>query len=265
MTKSRKSYKYKSFLINNFNKEANDSFYSDKEDCTLEIIKEVFCNTTDESFSQDDNTYSPKSKKKIKRYFNIIKMKKRGKRRLKSNSKIHDKNSQYNIICKIKVYFTKSILDHANNLYKKSLEKEEAIDAQCFKSINQKEEKSENSINIDLFDKTVKEYLSSNISEKYYAHSKDYNKKMIEKIYKENKMKNLIAFLEQNIGIVYKEYISEEVSQKDIFKGMRKINADLERIKIKYNYDNHYINEVRRTAVNLEQIFSEKKEKYKKK
>ena len=88
---------------------------------------------------------------------------------------------------------------------------------------------------------------------------------MIEKIYKQNKMKNLIAFLEHNIGNVYKEYISGEVSQKDIFKGMRKINADLEKIKIKYNYDNHYINEVRRTAVNLEQIFLEKKEKYKKK
>ena len=263
MTKGRKSYKYKSFLINNFNKETSDSFYSDREDCTLEIIKEVFCNsTTDETFS-DNATNSPK-KKKINHYFNIIKMKKRGKRRLKSNSKIHDKNSQYNIICKIKVYFTKSILDQANNLYQKSLKKEEAIEASYFKSVNQKEDKSENSINIDLFGKTVKEYLSSNISEKYYAHSKDYNKKLIEKIYGQNKMKNLIAFLEKNIGIVYKEYISEEVSQKDIFKGMRKINADLERIKIKYNYDNHYINEVRTTAVNLEQIFLEKKEKYKK-
>ena len=264
MTKGRKSYKYKSFLINNFNKETSDSFYSDREDCTLEIIKEVFCNsTTDETFS-DNVTNSPK-KKKINHYFNIIKMKKRGKRRLKSNSKIHDKNSQYNIICKIKVYFTKSILDQANNLYKKSLEKEEAIDAQCFKSINQKEEKSENSINIDLFDKTVKEYLSSNISEKYYAHSKDYNKKMIEKIYKENKKKILIAFLDQNIGTVYDEYIRGEASQNDIFKGMKKIDDDLERIKIKYNYDNHYINDVRRTALNLEPIFSEKKEKYKNK
>ena len=264
MTKGRKSYKYKSFLINNFNKETSDSFYSDREDCTLEIIKEVFCNiTTDESLSVDD-TYSSK-KKKIKHYFNIIKMKKRGKRRLKSNSKIHDKSSQYNIICKIKVYFTKSILDQANNLYQKSLKKEEAIEASYFKSVNQKEDKSENSINIDLFGKTVKEYLSSNISGKYYAHSKDYNKKIIEKIYKENKMKNLIAFLEQNIGTVYDEYISGEASQNDIFKGMRKIDADLEKIKIKYNYDNHYINEVRRTALNLEQIFSEKKEKYKKK
>ena len=264
MTKGRKSYKYKSFLINNFNKETSDSFYSDREDCTLEIIKEVFCNsTTDETFS-DNVTNSPK-KKKINHYFNIIKMKKRGKRRLKSNSKIHDKNSQYNIICKIKVYFTKSILDQANNLYQKSLKKEEAIEASYFKSVNQKEDKSENSINIDLFGKTVKEYLSSNISGKYYAHSKDYNKKIIEKIYKENKMKNLIAFLEQNIGTVYDEYISGEASQNDIFKGMRKIDADLEKIKIKYNYDNHYINEVRRTALNLEQIFSEKKEKYKKK
>ena len=56
-----------------------------------------------------------------------------------------------------------------------------------------------------------------------------------------------------------------EASKDEIYKGMRKINDDLEKIKIKYNYDNHYINEVKRTAVNLEYIFSGKKEKYKKK
>ena len=56
-----------------------------------------------------------------------------------------------------------------------------------------------------------------------------------------------------------------EASKDEIYKGMRKINDDLEKIKIKYNYDNHYINEVKRTAVNLEYIFSWKKEKYKKK
>ena len=275
MTKGRQKT-YSAFLQKNFNPESlslNFLFRPDAPPVTLEKNKEVICNDQpkdDDSESFKSNipvNISPVKKEKIK-YFEIVRVvrqKKRGKRRLKNNSKLHDKNSQYNIICKIKVYFTKSILDHANNLYKKSLEKAEAIEAQCFKSINQKEEKSENSINIDWFGKTVKEYLSSNISGKYYAHSKDYNKKIIEKIYGQNKMKNLIAFLEQNIGIVYKEYISEEVSQKDIFKGMRKINADLERIKIKYNYDNHYINEVKRTAVNLEQIFSEKKEKYKKK
>ena len=38
-----------------------------------------------------------------------------------------------------------------------------------------------------------------------------------------------------------------------------------EKIKIKYNYDNNYINEVKRTAVNLEYILPWKKEKYKKK
>ena len=42
-------------------------------------------------------------------------------------------------------------------------------------------------------------------------------------------MSGFFDFLEQNIDTVYKEYISEEKKKKDIFKGMRKINADLER------------------------------------
>ena len=116
-------------------------------------------------------------------------------------------------------------------------------------------------MNVDWFFKTAKEYLSSNLSGKYSILSKDYNKNKIEKIYKESEMKNLICFLDQSICSVYNEYINDKESQNEIFKGMRKINADLERIKIKYNYDNHYINEVKRTAVNLEQIFLEKKEK----
>ena len=254
MTKSRKSYKYKSFLINNFNKETSDSFYLDREDCTLEIIKEVFCNTTDESFSQDDNTYSPKKKKKIKHYFNIIKMKKRGKRRLKSNSKIHDKNSQYNIICKIKVYFTKSLLEHANKLYNKNLEKDEVENEQYLLPINQKD----GNTNADWFFSTAKEYLSSKISGKYNAHNKDYNKNKIYEILKENKKKDLIQFLEQNINTIYKEYISDEQSQIEIFKGFRKIKDDLKYLKFKFNYDDNYIKEVKRISENLEQIFKDK-------
>ena len=197
--------------------------------------------------------------------FNIKKVIKLG-RIKKNSSKIgkHDKYSQDNIIRRFKFQFTKSMLNYINkyiNINRPKNKKKRKI--QKLSSLTIKLISKED--NINWLNSKLRYIFSQKISTKLVGLNSDYNKKLIEKIYGQNKMKNLIAFLEQNIGIVYKEYISEEVSQKDIFKGMRKINADLERIKIKYNYDNHYINEVRRTAVNLEQIFSEKKEKYKKK
>ena len=58
---------------------------------------------------------------------------------------------------------------------------------------------------------------------------------------------------------LYKEYINDEESENDIFKNMRKIKSDLDYMKIKYNYDDDYIKEVKKISKNLEQIFEMKK------
>jgi len=248
---------YLSSLENNdHNKKLNNnSFSANNIEFSLDIIKNVFFDNTNiyflEEFPQD---YFLKKSKKIY-YFKIVKNKKRGKRRLKNNSKLHDKNSQYNIICKIKVYFTKSLLEHANKLYNKNLEEDKINNKQYLLPINEKDK----NLNINWFYRTAKEYLSSKISGKYNAHNKDYNKNQIDLIYAENENKDLIQFLEQNICTIYKEYISDEKSQIGIFKGFRKINDDLKYLKSKFNYDDDYIKEVKRISLNLEQIYKEKK------
>ena len=248
---------YLSSLENNdHNKKLNNNSFSPNNiEFSLDIIKNVFIDNTNiyflEEFPQD---YFLKKSKKIY-YFKIVKNKKRGKRRLKNNSKLHDKNSQYNIICKIKVYFTKSLLEHANKLYNKNLEEYKINNKQYLLPINEKDK----NININWFYRTAKEYLSSTISGKYNAHNKDYNKNQIDLIYAENENKDLIQFLEQNICTIYKEYISDEKSQIGIFKGFRKINDDLKYLKSKFNYDDDYIKEVKRISLNLEQIYKEKK------
>jgi hypothetical protein len=248
---------YLSSLENNdHNKKLNNNSFSPNNiEFSLDIIKNVFFDNTNiyflEEFPQD---YFLKKSKKIY-YFKIVKNKKRGKRRLKNNSKLHDKNSQYNIICKIKVYFTKSLLEHANKLYNKNLEEDKINNKQYLLPINEKDK----NININWFYRTAKEYLSSTISGKYNAHNKDYNKNQIDLIYAENENKDLIQFLEQNICTIYKEYISDEKSQIGIFKGFRKINDDLKYLKSKFNYDDDYIKEVKRISLNLEQIYKEKK------
>ena len=40
---------------------------------------------------------------------------------------------------------------------------------------------------------------------------------------------------------------------------MRDIDTDLKNLKIKFNYDDKYIREVKKTAINLEKTFLEKK------
>ena len=262
MTKGRNN-RYRNFLIKNFHQESyNLSFYSNNNNVneSLKRFTEAFCgNNNSYILDEDSLSYPPKKIKKI--YFKIERVKKRGKRRLKSNSKIHDKYSEYNIICKIKVYFTKALLNQVRNLYNKYyFEKGEQPKGEYLIPINLKEEKNENG-NVDWFYKTVKEYLSSNISGKYKAHDKDFNKNRIEEIFKENKIKDLINFLGQNISSIYKEYISDKASQSEIFKGFLKAYEDLKYMKVKYNYDDEYIKEVEKILKNLEKILSDKKNK----
>ena len=271
MTKGRQKT-YSAFLQKNFNPESlslNFLFRPDAPPVTLEKIKEVICNDQpkdDDSESFKSNipvNISPVKKEKIK-YFEIVRVvrqKKRGKRRLKNNSKLHDIYSDYNIICKIKVYFTRALIKQANYLYKKNHEEDKLKGEEFLVPINLKEKKNRKGrhMNVDWFFKTSKEYLSSNISGKYNAHDKDHNKKKIDEIFKENKRKDLINFLEQNVNTIYKEYISIEESQNEIFKGLTKIYTDLDIIKSKKGYEEAYINKIKGISADLEKILSNKK------
>ena len=240
---------------------------------TLEHVGENFCDKkTNILTDEEDPPVTTERVKKIyvkKKYFKIvqIKEKKRGKRRLKDNSKLHDKFSQYNKICKIGVHFAKTLLEQTNNLYKKYFsEKGNEPEGKGLIPINLKEERNEEGY-IEWFFKTVKEFLSSNISGKFKFRDKDFNKKKIEEIIKENKMTDLIKFLRQDIRDVYREYISKEESQNEIFKGLRKFEEDLNIIRKKYegkeekeeNIINKYLEKIKDIAENLETILSDKK------
>ena len=153
------------------------------------------------------------------------------------------------------------MIKQANYLYKKNHEEDKLKDEEFLVPINLKEKKNKKGrhLNVDWFFKTAKEYLSSNISGKYKAHDKDHNKKKIDEIFKENKRKDLINFLEQNVNTIYKEYISIEESQNEIFKGLTKIYTDLDIIKSKKGYEEAYINKIKGISADLEKILSNKK------
>ena len=268
MTKGRQKA-YLAYLQRKYNPESIP-FYRPIS-ATLKSVKKTFINNNEpepeESYDESSESIIPVNDppKKGNRilYFKIVKHPKRGKRRLKDNSKLHDNSSQYNIICKIKVYFTKSLIKQANNLYKINITDEALKKEEFLLPIYLKEKKGKKvrNMNVDWFFQTAKEYLSSNISEKYKVHSKDHNKNKIEEVFKENKNKDLINFLETNVNTIYKEYISIEESQNEIFKGLRKIYTDLDKINSKKKYEESYINEVKRISEDLENILSNKRDK----
>ena len=84
---------------------------------TLKNIEENFCDKkTNILTDEEDPPVTTERGKKI--YFKVVrKMKKRGKRRLKDNSKLHDKFSQYNKICKIGVHFAKTLYQLNHSLF----------------------------------------------------------------------------------------------------------------------------------------------------
>ena len=118
----------------------------------------------------------------------------------------HNKHSDDNIIRKLKIYFTKSLLDFVNKLYQEEYEelnknssnaqeiKEKkwllALEHKIVKRISKQE-------NLEWFNMTIKEYLSSNITHKFNNYPSDYNEQKINLLYTEKKFKKLKQFLEE--------------------------------------------------------------------
>ena len=273
MTKGRQN-KYRAFLQKTYNPESINEYFNSPIVPTLKEFEKALINKEPVPEESDDEFFEslipfnnpPKEVNRIL-YFKIVRHRKRGKRRLKDNSKLNDNFSLYNIICKIKVYLTKSLIKQANNLYKKNIKGDTLKKEEFLVPIHLKEKKSKKGRNMDVdwFFKTAKEYLSSNISGKYKVLSKDHNKNKIEEVFKENKNKDLINFLETNVNTIYKEYISIEESQNEIFKGLSKIYTDLDNINSEKKYEESYIKEVKRISADLENILSNKRDKGKQK
>ena len=121
----------------------------------------------------------------------------------------HNKHSDDNIIRKLKIYFTKSLLDFVNKLYQEEYEELNKINKNSSYAEETKEKKwllaLEHKIvkriskqeNLEWFNMTIKEYLSSNITHKFNNYPSDYNEQKINLLYTEKKFKKLKQFLEE--------------------------------------------------------------------
>ena len=256
------------------------------------------------NFDDDPRYFQKNNKKKKLQIFQFIKKGKRG--RMK---KVINKNSLFsstlrknnklkpdNIKRKIKIFFTKALLNYVNTLYQEykginsnsSYEQETKekkwllpIDNKIITQISKKEI-------LKWSNMTIKEYLSSNISPKFNENNfpSDYNAKKINAIYSEKNMMGLVRFLEQEkIKKMFDIYVND-INIEDRYYKFSKLKNDINKILNKeknkeknknYNEEEdgiiemqtegenkelndemEYINKIKEIAKNLLSIFDDK-------
>ena len=230
-------YFNKDLGLNNYNKDNNKAIsYKFK-------IKKTRMKRTKQSFN--------KIGKKI---FTIKKIMKLG--RIKKNSDKkgkHDKYKRDNIIRRFKVHLMNSIYEYINSLFlinkncenkRKIIKKLSSLDT---KSICKKD-------NINWLNSSIRNVFSKNITSKLLKFNKDYNKKLIDLIYQQNKEIDVIKILNKTIREMWLVYINDDVDKS--YNGFSTLKDDLDKLRERgetESYINHYIN----IANKFEDIFDE--------
>ena len=257
------------------------------------------CDTETDNIFKDPRYFIQVSKKIKKQIFIIIKKGKNGRtKKLNKNEKFsyyssyrqHNKLSPDNIIRKLKRYFTHSLLDFVNKLYELELndwelaqkvkEKKDRpkydkwlqiINSQIVTKISKNE-------NLNWFGTKIKDYLSSEISPKCKNYNKNYNKEQIEKLFQENKLKDLTKFLQEtNVRFMFEIYAKDSdfgtriggwylkflTLKNDIKQMMNEDINDFNDNLEKNSEIEKYSTKIRDIAINLEDIFKNKRQRRK--
>jgi hypothetical protein len=257
------------------------------------------CDTETDNIFKDPRYFIQVSKKIKKQIFIIIKKGKNGRtKKLNKNEKFsyyssyrqHNKLSPDNIIRKLKRYFTHSLLDFVNKLYELELNDWELAQKVKEKKVRPKYDKWLQIINsqivtkiaknenLNWFDTKIKDYLSSEISPKCKNYNKNYNKEQIEKLFQENKLKDLTKFLQEtNVRFMFEIYAKDSdfgtriggwylkfLTLKNDIKQM--MNEDINDFNDNLETNSEiekYSTKIRDIAINLEDIFKNKRQRRK--
>lgn len=257
------------------------------------------CDTETDNIFKDPRYFIQVSKKIKKQIFIIIKKGKNGRtKKLNKNEKFsyyssyrqHNKLSPDNIIRKLKRYFTHSLLDFVNKLYELELNDWELAQKVKEKKVRPKYDKWLQIINsqivtkiaknenLNWFDTKIKDYLSSEISPKCKNYNKNYNKEQIDKLFQENKLKDLTKFLQEtNVRFMFEIYAKDSdfgtriggwylkfLTLKNDIKQM--MNEDINDFNDNLETNSEiekYSTKIRDIAINLEDIFKNKRQRRK--
>ena len=90
----------------------------------------------------------------------------------------------------------------------------------------------------------MRQFFSSDLSGKHKKINKNYNRNNIDKLYEEDKEKDIIELMNKTLEEVYKIYISNKIPEFNLYN-------DLNEIKEKENEGNAYIDKFKKIALEL--------------
>ena len=172
----------------------------------------------------------------------------------------HNRFCEDNIIRKIKGRFLEKCWITINKEYKKyllknnNLKKENDLLQRITPKVSRKIKRDEN---LRWLRSKIYQVFSEKVSVKCTLYDSNYNKNNIQKLYEENKAKDVIAILNKSVKEVFNDFISNKNSP-----GFN-LPDDLKELKTKMEKDqdeniDKYLIKYKNTALNLESIFIKK-------
>jgi len=187
---------------------------------------------------------------RIKKIRNLLGRRKLNQPELYTSGANHTKFREDNIVRKIKIYFTNSIMSYINKKYIEFLgiKTKKQLLGRIKPNFANAWTKKENQVYLS---KKIKDVFSENLSTKCRRFPNNYNKKQIAKILKNNKAKEVINILNTSVQDIYEKYIDEH----DVMPGFN-LKYDLD--KIEKRNGKIYATEYKRIAFNLIEILNKK-------
>ena len=202
-----------------------------------------------------DNNSFHKLNKKNEKIFKLKKITKKLGRRKHNDSQLysinanHSKFKEDNIVSKIKIYFTNSIMRYINKKYseytgvksKKLLVK---IKPNFTKVWTKKD-------NQEYLAKTIKDIFSEELSTKCTRYPCNYNIKQIKKVIHKSKPKDVINILNKTVKEMYEIYIGKN-------EKIPELNLENDLVFIEKRNGKEYMEEYKKIAFNLIEIINKK-------
>ena len=235
------AYNDDSFSEPNIGKDSFIEKENTKTEYEVNFDENLFCNNCNyDNESEIDSkiifitNQTTNQKRKIFKIKKMNKKVKKGRKKKGDNNpnKIKHRKTASDIIKqKIKVRFVQSTMNYLNDLYKKYFVHNKRNANIFLRKIKTGFTKplARNKI-LEYFSKTLRQFYSSNLSDKFTKMNKNYNKNNIDKLCQENKAKDIIELLNKTLKDVYEIYTSKKIP---IFS----LDHDLNKIKEKEGND----------------------------
>ena len=198
------------------------------------------------------NSHNQINKKifRIKKIRNLLGRRKINQPELYSCGANHTKFREDNIVRKIKIYFSNSMMSYINKKYIEFLgtQTKKRLLGRIKPNFANAWTKKENQ---EYLSKKIKDVFSEKLSTKCRRYPNNYNKKQIAKILKNDKAKELINILNTSVQDMYEKYIDES----NIIPGYN-LKYDLE--KIEKRNGKIYAETYKSIALNLIEILNKK-------